>query len=155
MSLTETTGNIMNSLAFLEPTTPVQFPELRTHNRVKVTDLLAILKWGTGQILELSSIGLSFGCLYPHSFPKEWSMDILDAKGVHIKDIMVRKTWERAIDHPKPSTKFEVITGVEFIDLTTEQSLEINELFENIEYSHVNIMLEELEISGFRHPALL
>ncbi len=145
----------MNSLAFLEPTTPVQFPEFRSHNRVEVTDLLAVLKWGTGQILEFSSIGLTFGCLYPHSFPDEWSMDLLDAKGVHIKNIMVRKIWEKTIDHPNPSTKFEVVTGVEFIGLTTEQSLEINELVENIEYSHVNIMLEELEISGFKHPALL
>lgn len=143
----------MNSLSFHEPTIPIHLADMRENQRIDVSDLLVVLKWGTGQVLEISHTGLSFGCLYPHILPEQWSMDILDAQGIHLKNLQVRKVWEKTIDHPEPLTRFEIVTGVEFINPTPEQKIDIQSLVERLEYADISRMFEELELSGFRHPA--
>lgn len=145
----------MNSLSFHEPTTPVQLSDMRTTNRFEVSDLLIVLKWGTGQIIEIGPTGLSFGCLYPHILPEEWSMDILDAQGMHLRNIRVRKVWEKVFDHTATTSRYEVATGVEFIDLTTEQMFEINKLVNRIESTTMNQLLVELELSTFQNPSII
>jgi len=89
--------------------------------------LLAITNKGTGQIIDISQDGLSFGCLYPHTLPEEFSLDLLDAKGTLIKSINVRKIWERrGMDLSHGSYELEV--GVEFTELTSLQYDELDEL---------------------------
>lgn len=147
-------GHIMNSLSLHAPTVPFHIAEMRLDSRVEVTDLLVVLKWGTGQIIEISSGGLSFGCLYPHFLPDEWCMDILNAQGLHLKNIQVRKIWEQSLESTEVRSRFEVVTGVEFIDLSAEQRIEIRELTAKLEHCCLNRLLEELELSGFQRPGL-
>lgn len=95
--------------------------------------MLAITGRGTGQIFDIGREGLSFGCLYPHSFPDTWSMDILDARGSHIRELQVRKIWEKKIGHPELSASYELEVGVEFAELTDEQSDELEFLLDNLD----------------------
>lgn len=123
----------MNHLNLLEMDAPRNFPERRRNDRYKIVHILAITGRGTGQIIDISREGLSFGCLYPHKFPDEWSMDILDAKGSHIKQLQVRKIWERTTGHPELSDKFDLVVGVEYTGLTALQAEELDFLFDNLD----------------------
>lgn len=124
----------MNTLISREIVDPSDLLERRRSERYKIVHMLAITGRGTGQIIDIGRDGLSFGCLYPHSFPETWSMDILDARGSHIKEIRVRKIWERKLGHPELSSRYELEVGVEFIDLTGEQADELEFLLDNLDY---------------------
>jgi hypothetical protein len=123
----------MNNLTLPELVETRNLLERRRSERFKIVHILAITGRGTGQIIDISREGLSFGCLYPHKFPDTWPMDILDAKGSHIKQIQVRKIWERTLGHPELSPKFELEIGVEFTDLTASQAEEIDFLLDNLD----------------------
>ncbi len=112
-------------------------PEQRNSNRYQTQHLLAITPKGTGQIIDISRAGLSFGCLYPHYFQNEWVMDILDAQGTHIKRLRVRKIWQRGESHANISAEFEMEIGVEFLELTQNQIHELEILSNNINTSGV------------------
>jgi hypothetical protein len=114
------------------PETPY-LSEQRNIQRHEVINLLAITERGTGQILDISREGLSFGCLYPHAFPHEFCLDILDAKGSHIKKLKVRKMRETNGDYREPAAIYELVVGVEFFELTSSQSDELNYLLDNME----------------------
>jgi hypothetical protein len=123
----------MNNLTLPELVETQNILERRRSERFKIVHILAITGRGTGQIVDISREGLSFGCLYPHKFPDTWPMDILDAKGSHIKQIQVRKIWERTLGHPELSPEFELEIGVEFTDLTASQAEEIDFLLDNLD----------------------
>ncbi len=121
----------MNQLAIDKlPETPY-LADQRKNQRHEVVNLLAVTERGTGQILDINLQGLSFGCLYPHAFPHEFSLDILDAKGSHIKKLNVRKIRETSDNHEHYSTGFELVIGVEFYDLTVSQLKELCNLLNN------------------------
>lgn len=101
--------------------------EQRKSHRVNDLHLLAITNRGTGQIVDISMDGLSFGCLYPHVFPNEFTLDLLDAKGTHIKNIKVRKVWEKR-DSAILHHQYELEVGVELADLTSKQHAELTDL---------------------------
>jgi len=122
----------MNQLISYSPERNSCFSHQRQIDRYEVSNLLAITQRGTGQILDISREGLSFGCLYPHTFPDIFYLDILDAKGCHIKKLKVRKIWEIS-ENDQESVTFESIVGVTFFDLSLSQSDELNHLFENME----------------------
>lgn len=100
----------------------------RNRRSKKIIDVLAITTKGTGQILEMNNRGLSFGCLYPHSFPHVFHIDLLSAQGSHIKKVKVKKTTEKTKTRRKKDV-FEVIVGVEFTDLSHDQMEKLNNLF--------------------------
>lgn len=112
----------MNQISVHDPTGPLYFHENRTSEQQRAVHLLAVTERGTGQILDISSDGFSFGCLYPHKFPDAWTLDILDSQGSHIKKLKVRKIWELSKYHHHSSTKFELVIGVEFVELTAMQT---------------------------------
>ncbi len=123
----------MNQVTVQEIASPGYLQEQRKNHRYRKIQLLAITRLGTGKILDIGSDGLSFGCLYAHAFPAMWSLDIIDAKGSHLKQLKVRKVWERAGGHPELSAEFELEVGVEFIDLNTLQEVELDDLLEDLE----------------------
>jgi hypothetical protein len=134
----------MNQLAtYKQPQTPY-FSEQRKSDRHEVNNLLAITDRGTGQILDINREGLSFGCLYPHSFPNEFHIDILDAKGSHIKKLKVRKMRETNSDNQGLVGFFELVIGVEFADITTLQAEELDHLLNNnialLDYSYPDLL---------------
>jgi hypothetical protein len=122
----------MNQLTSYNAEKACCFSHQRKIDRYEVANLLAVTQRGTGQILDISREGLSFGCLYPHAFPDIFYLDILDAKGSHIKKLKVRKIWE-INENNQESVKYESIVGVTFFDLTLSQSDELNYLFDNME----------------------
>jgi hypothetical protein len=123
----------MNQISVHEPTGPLYFHENRMSEHQRVVHLLAVTERGTGQILDISSDGFSFGCLYPHKFPDAWTLDILDSQGSHIKKLKVRKIWEISKYHPHTSTKFELVIGVEFVDLTAIQTDGLEFVLDNLD----------------------
>lgn len=133
----------MNYLILQESQVFSYHRERRKSDRCNTVHLLGITARGTAKIIDISRDGLSFGCLYPHTFPAEWSMDIINAKGVHLKQLMVRKVWERNIEHPDLSGSFELEIGVEFMDLTPRQEKELDLLLCNLFFIEV------------QHPCLL
>lgn len=112
------------------PETPY-FSEQRKNDRHEVSNLLAITDRGTGQVLDINREGLSFGCLYPHLFPNEFHIDILDAKGSHIKKLKVRKMRETNSDDQDSAGFFEMIIGVEFTEISALQAEDLDHLLNN------------------------
>jgi hypothetical protein len=125
----------MNQLIAQATPAPLYLRERRKDDRSREMHLLVITSRGTGKIVDISRNGLSFGCLYHHTFPEIWSMDLINAKGFYLKGIMVRKVWERTIGHPDLSDSFELEIGVEFMDLTPLQENELDFLFNDICYA--------------------
>ena len=101
--------------------------EQRKSTRNRDLHLLAITNRGTGQIIDISQDGLSFGCLYPHHFPEEFTLDLLDAKGTHIKYLQVRKVWERR-ETAIMQNQYELEVGVEFAKITSDQHGDLTDL---------------------------
>lgn len=136
----------MNSLSFHESTQLLQSPEYQQNEIIESTNLLALLEWGAGQILNINSTGLSFGCPYPHTLPDELRMDIL-GEGVHIKNIQVRKFWEKSVDNSELLSKFKVVTRVEFINQSPKHSREIDQLLDKLGLLNINSMTNGLRLS--------
>ena len=123
----------MNQVSTHHTPETLYLSEQRINQRHEVIHLLAITERGTGQILDISREGLSFGCLYPHAFPNEFYLDILDAKGSHIKKVKVRKMWEIDGDYQGDAALFELVIGVEFTALSSSQKDDMDYLLDNIE----------------------
>jgi len=122
----------MNQIACHQQTLQTySFPDQRGSKRHLAIHLLAITPKGTGQIIDISGTGLSLGCLYPHYFQNEWRLDILDAKGSHIKRLKVRKIWQKD-NNTETSSEFEMEIGIEFLELTQNQIQELDILIDNI-----------------------
>ena len=121
----------MNLLTVRKTPGAIYPSEQRKKHRHEVINLLAITERGTGQVLDISCEGLSFGCLYPHTFPREFHIDILEVQGSHIKRLRVRKMRETSGDDQEAPALFEVVLGVEFSDLTPSQAGELEYLLDN------------------------
>lgn len=134
----------MNELLAREIVETRNLLERRKNERYRIVHILAITGRGTGQIIDIGREGLSFGCLYPHSFPDTWSMDVLDARGSHIKELQVRKIWERKTADLGISTRYELEIGVEFENLTAEQADELDFLLNNLDL-HTSPFVEAAE----------
>jgi hypothetical protein len=123
----------MNQLITQEALAPAFLRERRKSDRSGgEMNLIVITGRGSGKILDISRDGLSFGCLYPHTFPSIWSMDIIDANGIHIKHLTVHKVWEINSGHPDLTEKFELEIGVEFMNLTLRQEIVLEVLLNNL-----------------------
>lgn len=134
----------MNQLAAYKiPETPY-FSEQRKNDHHEVINLLAITDRGTGQILDINREGLSFGCLYPHTFPNEFHIDILNARGSHIKKLKVRKRRETNGDDQEPAGIFELVIGVEFAEISAFQAEELDYLLD-----------ENLGLLDYSYPSML
>ena len=123
----------MNQLTTHQTPESLYLSEQRIIQRHEVINFLAVTERGTGQILDISREGLSFGCLYPHAFPHTFYLDILDAKGSHIKKLRVQKMWEINGDCEEAATIFELVIGIEFSKLSATQADELDYLLDNIE----------------------
>ncbi|PHR29820.1 MAG: hypothetical protein COA36_02905 [Desulfotalea sp.] len=131
----------MNTLTIQGQISPQYIPEQRHHQRFHIDHLLAVTKWGTGKIVEINHRGLSFGCLYPHTFQEQLDMDILDARGAHVRGLQVEKIWENKDGAHGTTNTFELIVGVSFVNPNYRQILAINDLLAdtegaNLKYSH-------------------
>ncbi len=111
----------------------VSFREQRINLRLEVTNLIAITAKGTGKILDINQEGISFGCLYPHDFDAEMTIDILGANGIFIKDLKIVKCWENTEDSIFHTEPFEITVGFEFSYLSIHQSLELAKLMRHVE----------------------
>lgn len=122
----------MRTIHFLETTIQQFLSEQRRSQRQIVHHLLVVTNRGTGQVIDFSCDGLSFGCLYPHNFTETFSLDILDAKGNHIKNLQAKSVWQRTAGEVLLTERFEMETGVTFLNLTKSQREELEALSEAI-----------------------
>lgn len=129
----------MNQLAVQESLVPAYYRDRRKNERQREVQLFAITSRGTGKILSISGNGLAFGCLYPHTFPADWLMDIIDVRGVHLKQLKVRKVWEKRPGAQDRQQNFELEVGVEFVDLPSSQKNQLTLLLRNLRGSSTNI----------------
>lgn len=95
--------------------------ERRKRERFQDVHLLVVTNRGTGKIVDIHRQGLSFGCLFPHTFPEIFTVDILNAKGLHLKRVTVRKIWQRLRGDEHFSDEFELEIGAEFLALLPGQ----------------------------------
>ena len=122
----------MNQLNLQQPLSSVSFRERRKNDRYNELDLFIITTRGTGKIIDISRDGLSFGCLYHHAFPAAWSLDIINAKGIHLKQLAVMKIWEKSNSFEDRYGNFELEIGVEFTNLSERQEEQLELLFRNL-----------------------
>ncbi len=101
-------------------------PEQRRNIRFTACQLITVHTFGAGKVTNIGRGGLSFGCLYRHEFPQKWTMDLLNAKGSHIKNLQVRKVWEVVETGALNIPDFEIEIGVEFVELSLMQSRDLN-----------------------------
>jgi hypothetical protein len=111
----------MNHLRIQHNLPPVFLGERRKNERLSEINLLMVSSRGTGRILDINQDGLSFGCLYPQTFPEVFTFDIINARGLHLKQATVRKTWQRNRGDMHLSDDFEMEVGVEFLNLYSAQ----------------------------------
>lgn len=111
----------MNDLRIQHNLTPVFLGERRKNERLIEINLLMVSSRGTGKILDINQDGLSFGCLYPQTFPEVFTLDIINARGLHLKQVTARKTWQRNRGDANLSTAFEMEVGAEFLNLHSAQ----------------------------------
>jgi hypothetical protein len=115
------------------PTPGLILRNLRKSLRHQPGQLIAITAKGTGKIIDISLDGLSFGCLYPHNFPREMKIDILGADGVFIKGIGVETRWENSYSPAQRADNFEKVTGLCFTGLDHLQSAELEKIIGKFE----------------------
>ncbi len=127
----------MNQLNLQLPLSSVSFRERRKNDRYNELDLFIITSRGTGKIIDISRDGLSFGCLYHHAFPAAWSLDIIDAKGIHLKQLSVIKIWEKSNRFEERYGNFELEIGVEFARLSERQEEQLDLLFRNLLFPEI------------------
>lgn len=120
----------METITLQERTVAPYLTDPRNSNPSLTNDLLAVTSKGTGQIITLSREGISFGCLYPHLFPQEWNLDILDARGCHIQQLKVRKVWEMNKFHTDFCKEFELVVGAQFVELSDIQLTALENILE-------------------------
>lgn len=118
----------MDTISLQESTPAHYLTDQRDSNPSQSNDLLAVTSKGTGQVITISREGISFGCLYPHVFPQEWNLDILDAKGCHIQQLKVRKVWEMNKLYTDFCKEFELVIGAEFVDLSESQATALEKM---------------------------
>lgn len=111
----------MNHLRIQHNLPPVFLGERRKSERLSEINLLMVSNRGTGRILDINHDGLSFGCLYPQTFPEVFALDIINARGLHLKQATVRKTWQRKRGDILLSDEFEMEVGAEFLNLHSAQ----------------------------------
>jgi len=111
----------MNQLRVRHDLPSFFFGDRRRIERTRDIHFLAVTSNGTGKIVDINIDGVSFGCLYPHNFPEIFTIDILNARGLHLKRMMVRKIWQRFGDDEHTSDEFEMEVGAEFLALLPEQ----------------------------------
>lgn len=121
-------GETMNHISAQQQTAVPYFRKQRNKLPQPNLQLLAVHKKGAGQIVNINRHGLSFGCLYPHEFPAQWDLDILDAAGSHIENVSVKKIWEIKTCNTAFATRFELMVGVEFINLADSQKHALEQL---------------------------
>ncbi len=122
----------MQFLQTVETKIPIVIDQRRSLHH-QVAQLFAVTAKGTGEIIDISTSGLSFGCLYPHSFPSKMKIDILGENGILIKDISVETGGENSCSGELDKGRFEKITGVKFIGLSRRQLKEIEQLREQLD----------------------
>ena len=127
----------MNQLSLQPPLSSASFRERRKNDRYNELDLFIITTRGTGKIIDISRDGLSFGCLYHQAFPAAWSLDIIDAKGVHLKQLSVMKIWEKSNRFEERYGNFELEIGVEFTRLSERQEEQLDLLFRNLIFPEI------------------
>jgi len=100
----------------------------RQHKRVDFTDTVVMNPEGACEVIEMSSGGFSFKCLFEHSLSEEWTVDILNNTGVYLQKIYVEKVWESVIDEGRSTSSCGLAVGVRFKDLSPEQQLTLDNL---------------------------
>lgn len=121
----------MNTMTLQEKTvTPYPLGH-RDDDRSQINGLIAVTNRGTGQVITISREGISFGCLYPHDFPEELSIDILDDQGGHLQQLKVRKIWEMNRVYTDFCKEFELVIGAQFVNLSDHQAATLEKVLEN------------------------
>lgn len=123
----------MDTMTLQERTVTPYLADHRHNELSQANTLLAVTNRGTGQVITLSREGISFGCLYPHAFPQELNLDILDDRGGHLQQLRVRKVWEMNSFHTVFCKEFELVIGAQFVNLSTDQAEALEKILENLQ----------------------
>lgn len=121
----------MNTMTLQERTVTPYLSDHRDDDRSRANALIAVTNRGTGQVITISREGISFGCLYPHDFPEELSIDILDGRGGHLQRLKVRKVWEMNRVRTDFCKEYELVIGAQFVNLSDHQTATLEKILQN------------------------
>lgn len=100
----------------------------RKGKRVECKETLVINPEGVCELLDISSGGFSFKCLFNQSLSEEWVVDILDTRGGFVDEVQVEKVWQVEEDKPRVNGVCVLAVGVKFKNLSVSQHLALNDL---------------------------
>jgi hypothetical protein len=102
----------------------------RQQPRFEIQNTFVVNPQGACEILEMSTDGFSFKCLFGQSLSSEWMVDIINDRGGYLENISVEKVWELAKDKDSynPSSLCELAVGVKFTNLSRVQQLGLDNL---------------------------
>jgi len=100
----------------------------RQHQRIDLTDTVVMNPLGVCEVIEMSTGGFSFKCIFEHNLSDIWMVDILNNSGVYLQQFPVEKIWETAQDDQLSTSRCGVEVGVRFKDLSPEQQETLDHL---------------------------
>jgi hypothetical protein len=100
----------------------------RKHHRVDCEDTVVMNPEGACEVIEMSSGGFSFQCLFEHSLSEEWTVDILNNTGIYLQKFSVEKVWESLKEEESHASLCRLAVGVRFKDLSPKQQLTLDNL---------------------------
>ena len=106
----------------------------RKQKRHQVTDTVTICPEGIGQVIDISSGGISFKCHCERCLSTKWKTDIIDSNGIHLQEFPVEKVWESVEDKPKDAGIFKTAVGVKFKSLSPEQASALYQFIHHFDY---------------------
>lgn len=107
-----------------------KIPEQRRYQRVEIPEAIVVTPENIGQLVDISTVGLSFKSLDRVDLPTKWLLDIIiPANNFHLEQLPVELVWKKLDDQPSFLSMPTENVGVRFDDLHQSQRAMLDYLF--------------------------
>ena len=107
-----------------------KIPEQRRYQRIEIPEAIVVTPGNIGQLVNISTVGLSFKSLDRVNLPTKWFLDIIiPANDFHLEQLPVELVWKKLDDHPSFLSMPTENVGVRFDDLHQSQRTMLDYLF--------------------------
>ena len=114
----------------VNPEVEVKFMEQRRQKRFEFPEAYVVNPNNIGQLVNISTGGLSFKNLDAVAFPEKWVLDIIiPANGFHLEQLPVELVWKKLDGNPSFLSMPMEIVGVKLGELHHSQEKSLYKLF--------------------------
>lgn len=104
--------------------------EQRTHKRLEIPEAVVLSPNFVGQLINISTVGLSFKNTNRVDLPEKCSLDvIIPSYDFHLKQLPVEMVWKKRDDHPGSLAMQTENVGVRFNNLQQSSEMSLEYLF--------------------------